>query len=206
MTDSKTPQASDAFAVFTHTGSTPVQFELHDKGIVRQQGDAREFTAFAQILDLCLMGAGPIAAASSLHAFAYRTHEAHDWIIVDGGISGFDQLLDAFRERYVAQRLPVLEDLIEAGGRVAFRYIEAGVFPHLATCEVALSAQGLHKEGMTWSYDALQRIDLDDWSETITLQDDSGQPVFACPAMRILSSDLLVNLVYDRLGQTAETV
>lgn len=206
MTDSKTPQVSDALAVFTHTGSAPVQFELHDKGVVRQQGDAREFTAFADILDLCLVGAGPIAAASSIDAFAYRTHEAHDWTVVDGSISEFAQFMDAFRERYVAQRLPVLEAVIEDGGRVAFRYIEAGEFPTLKTRELALSAQGLHKDGKVWPYDALQRIDLDDWSETITLQDDSGKPVFSCPATQILSSDLLVNLVYDRLGQMAETV
>ena len=36
MTNSKTPQASDALAVFTHTGSAPDRFELHDKGVVSQ--------------------------------------------------------------------------------------------------------------------------------------------------------------------------
>lgn len=204
MTDSKTPQVSDALAVFTHTGSAPVRFELHDKGVVRQQGDARQYTAFADVLDLCLFASGPDATAGSINQFAYRTHATQDWTIVSGDVSEFAQFLDAFRSRYVAQRLPVLEAAIAEGERVTFRYIEAGEFPSLQTQELALSAEGLHMDGMTWSFESLQRIDLNDWTETITLQDDNGKTVFSCLGTRILSSDLLVNLVYDQLGQTAE--
>lgn len=205
MTDSKTPQVSDALAVFTHTGSAPVRFELHDKGVVCQQGDTRQYAAFADILDLCLSACGPDASASAITQFAYRTRATQDWTVVSGEVSEFAQFLDAFRSRYVAQRLPVLEAMIEDGERVAFRYIESGALPELQTRELDLSVEGLHIDGMTWSFESLQRIDLNDWTETITLQDDSGKTVFSCLATRILSSDLLVNLVYDQLGQMAET-
>ncbi|KAG1079086.1 hypothetical protein G6F40_016458 [Rhizopus arrhizus] len=112
--------------------------------------------------------------------------------------------MDGFRSRYVEQRLPVLEAMIATGTRGPCRYIKAGEFPGLETQELALSAQGLHIGGATWPYESLKRIDLNDWTETVTLQDDSGKTVFSCLATRILSSDLLVNLVYDQLGQTAE--
>lgn len=204
MTDSKTPQVSDALAVFTHTGSAPVRFELHDKGVVCQQGDTRRYTAFADVLDLCLFPAEAGATAGPINQFAYRTKLAQDWTIVSGEVSNFAQFMDAFRSRYVAQRLPVLEALMADGQRVAFRYIKSGEFPGVQTQELALSAEGLHIDGATWPYESLQRIDLNDWTETITLQDDSGKTVFSCVATRILSSDLLVNLVYDQLGQTAE--
>lgn len=204
MTDSKNPQVSDALAVFTHTGSAPVRFELHDKGVVCQQGDARNYTAFADVLDLCLFPAEAGATAGPINQFAYRARATQDWTIVSGDVSDFAQFMDAFRSRYVAQRLPVLEALIANGERVVFRYIESGDFPALQTRELALSAEGLHIDGATWPYESLQRIDLNDWTETISLQDDSGKTVFSCVATRILSSDLLVNLVYDQLGQTAE--
>lgn len=204
MTDSKTPQVSDALAVFAHTGSAPVRFELHDKGVVRQQGDTRQYTAFADVLDLCLLASGSGAEASTINQFAYRSRETSDWTVVSGDVSEFAQFMDAFRSRYVAQRLPVLEARIADGESVAFRFIEAGTFPALQTRELALSAEGVHIDGKTWSFESLQRIDLADWTETITLQDDSGKAVFSCLATRILSSDLLVNLMYDQLGQTAE--
>ncbi|MFF7059435.1 hypothetical protein ACFY89_22360 [Achromobacter spanius] len=204
MTDSKTPQVSDALAVFTHTGNAPVRFELHDKGVVSQQGDTRSYTAFADVLDLCLFPAEAGATAGPINQFAYRTSTTQDWTVVSGDVSNFAQLLDAFRSRYVAQRLPVLEALMADGKRVAFRTIKSGDFPGFDTQELALSAEGLHIDGATWPYESLQRIDLNDWTETITLQDDNGKTVFSCVTTRILSSDLLVNLVYDQLGQTAE--
>lgn len=203
MTNSKTPQASDALAVFTHTGSAPDRFELHDKGVVSQHGGTRDYAAFADIQDLCLFASGP-AAAGQVDSFAYRTDSAQDWTVVPSGTSDFPAFMDGFRSRYVEQRLPVLEAMIANGTRVPFRYIKAGEFPGLETQELALSAQGLHIGGATWPYESLKRIDLNDWTETVTLQDDSGKTVFSCLATRILSSDLLVNLVYDQLGQTAE--
>lgn len=204
MTNSKTPQASDALAVFTHTGSAPVRFELHDKGVVSQQGDTRQYAAFADIQDLCLFASGPDAAAGPVNSLAYRTNAAEDWTVVPSGTSEFPVFMDGFRSRYVEQRLPVLEAMIANGTRVPFRYVKAGEFPGLETQELALSAEGLHIGGATWPYESLKRIDLNDWTETVTLQDESGKTVFSCLATRILSSDLLVNLVYDQLGQAAE--
>lgn len=204
MTNSQTPQASDALAVFTHRGSAPERFELHDKGVVSQQGDTRSYAAFADIQDLCLFASGSDAEAGQVNSFAYRTEAAQDWTVVSSGVSEFSKFMDAFRSRYVEQRLPVLEAMIADGARVPFRYIKAGDFPALETQELALSAEGLHIGGDTWPYESLKRIDLNDWTETITLQNDSGKTVFSCLATRILSSDLLVNLVYDQLGQAAE--
>ena len=204
MTDSKTPQASVALAVFNHTGSTPDCFELHEHGVVSRQGDARTYTAFADIQDLCLIASEPDAAAGLINHFAYRTDAAHGWTLVPAEVGEFNKLMDAFRSRYVAQRLPVLEQRIADGARVAFRYIRSGEFPDLETQELALSAEGLHIGGATWPYESLKRIDLNQWTETISLQDEDGKTVFACPAMRVLSSDLFVNLVYDQLGRTAE--
>ncbi|MNT20855.1 hypothetical protein D3C72_1561750 [compost metagenome] len=120
------------------------------------------------------------------------------------GTSEFPVFMDGFRSRYVEQRLPVLEAMIANGTRAPFRYVKAGEFPGLETQELALSAEGLHIGGATWPYESLKRIDLNDWTETVTLQDESGKTVFSCLATRILSSDLLVNLVYDQLGQAAE--
>ena len=203
MTDSRTPQVSDALAVFTHTGSAPDCFELHDEGVVSQQGAARGYTAFADIQDLCLFACGPDAQAGTIDSLAYRSRTENAWTVASN-VNEFSKFMDAFRSHYVAQRLPVLEDLTADGARVTFRYIVGGDFPDLQTRELSLSAQGLHIDGATWPYESLQRIDLNDWTETISLQDDSGKTVFSCLATRILSSDLFVNLVYDQLGQTAE--
>ncbi|MFE0840381.1 hypothetical protein [Achromobacter insolitus] len=204
MTDSKTPQASIALAVFNHTGSTPDCFELHEHGVVCRQGDSRTYAAFADIQDLCLFASGPDAASGLINSFAYRTHPAHGWTRVPAEVGEFNKLMDAFRSRYVAQRLPVLEEAIAGGARVTFRYIRSGHFPDLDTQEISLSAEGLHMGGATWPYESLKRIDLNQWTETISLQDEDGKTVFACPAVRVLSSDLFVNLVYDQLGRTAE--
>lgn len=203
MTDSRTPQASDALAVFTRTGSSPDCFELHEDGVVSQQGDTRSYTAFADIQDLCLYACGPDAAPGLINSLAYRSRTENAWTVASG-VNEFSKFMDAFRSHYVAQRLPVLEELTVEGARVSFRYIVGGEFPDLETRELSLSAQGLHIGGATWPYESLQRIDLNDWTETISLQDDSGKTVFSCLATRILSSDLFVNLVYDQLGQTAE--
>ena len=204
MTDSRTPQASDALAVFTRTGSSPDCFELHENGVVSQQGDARSYTAFANIQDLCLYASGPDAAAGLINSLAYRTRPENAWTVASSDIGEFSKFMDAFRSHYVAQRLPVLEELTAEGARVTFRYIVGGDFPELQTRELSLSSQGLHIDGATWPYESLQRIDLNDWTETISLRDDSGNTVFSCLATRILSSDLFVNMVYDQLGQTAE--
>ncbi|SSW72359.1 hypothetical protein AVE30378_05095 [Achromobacter veterisilvae] len=204
MTDSRTPQASEALAVFNHTGSAPDCFELHEHGVVSRQGDTRTYTAFADIQDLCLFASGPDATAGLIDNFAYRTRAADGWTLVSGDVGEFSKLMDAFRSRYVAQRLPVLEETIADGGSVAFRYVRGGVFPDLQTQELALSAEGLHIDGATWPYESLKRIDLNHWAETVSLQDEQGKTVFSCLATRILSSDLFVNLVYDRLGRTAE--
>ena len=203
MTDSQTPQAPDAFAVFTRTGRAPDCFELHEDGIVSQEGDTRIYTAFADIQDLCLYTGQPDPAAGPVDSLAYRTRAQDAWTIA-ADVDEFPTFMDAFRSHYVAQRLPVLEALTAQGERVTFRYITGGAFPDLETREVSLSAQGLHIGGATWPYESLQPIDLNDWTDTVTLQDDSGKTVFSCRVARILSSDLFVNLVYDRLGQTAE--
>ena len=204
MTDSKTPQASVALAVFNHTGSTPDCFELHEHGVVCRQGDVRIYTAFADIQDLFLFASGPDAGAGLINHFAYRTGSAQPWTLVPAEVGEFNKLMDAFRARYVAQRLPVLEEKIADGARVAFRYVQSGNFPDLQTQELALSAEGLHIGGATWPYESLKRIDLNQWTETISLQDENGKTVFSCLATDVLSSDLFVNLVYDQLGRTAE--
>lgn len=203
MTDRETPQAIDAFAVFTRTGSAPDCFELHEDGVVSQEGGARIYTAFADIQDLCLYTGQPDAPAGSADRLAYRSAAQDAWTVA-AGVDEFPTFIDAFRSHYVARRLPVLESLTEQGARVTFRYVTGGAFPDLETREVSLSAQGLHIDGVTWPYESLQPIDLNDWTDTVTLQDDSGKTVFSCRVARILSSDLFVNLVYNQLGQTAE--
>ncbi|MNK46705.1 hypothetical protein D3C87_654940 [compost metagenome] len=203
MTDSRTPQASDALAVFTRTGSSPDCFELHENGVVSHQGDARSYTAFSDIQDLCLFAAGPDAASGPVDSLAYRTRPDNAWTVASG-LNEFSKFMDAFRSNYVARRLPVLDALTAEGERVTFRYIVGGDFPDLETRELSLSAQGLHIGAATWPFESLQRIDLNDWTETVSLRDDSGKMVFSSLATRILSSDLFVNLVYDQLGQTAE--
>ena len=204
MIDSKTPQASVALAVFNHTGSAPDCCELHEHGVVSRQGDARIYTAFADIQDLFLFTSGPKAGAGPINNFAYRSRSAQSWTLVPAETGEFDKLMDAFRARYVARRLPVLEEKIADGERVAFRYVQGGEFPDLQTRELALSATGLHIGDATWPYEALQRIDLNEWTETISLREENGKTVFSCLAANVLSSDLFVNLVYDQLGQTAE--
>lgn len=203
MTDSKTPQATDAFAVFTRTGSTPDCFELHEDGIVSQQGGARSYTAFADIQDLCLYAGEPPTAAAQADRLAYRTSTESAWTVVSG-VDEFARFMDALRAHYVDHRLPVLEALMAQGARVTFRYIAGGKFPDLETRELSLSAQGLHIGGAHWPYESLLPIDLDDWTDTVSLQDENGKSVFSCPVTRLLSSDLFVNLVYNQLGQTAE--
>lgn len=203
MTDSRTPQASDALAVFTRTGSSPDCFELHEYGVASQQGGTRSYTAFADIQDLYLYRCAEGAAAGHIDSLAYRSRTDNAWTVASG-LNEFSAFMDAFRSRYVEQRLPVLEALTGQGGRVTFRYVVGGDFPQLQTRELSLSAEGLHVDGATWAYESLQRIDLNDWTETLSLRDDSGKTVFSSPATRVLSSDLFVNLVYDRLGQTAE--
>ncbi len=203
MTDRETPQALDAFAVFTRTGSAPDCFELHENGVVSQEGGARIYTAFADIQDLCLYTGQPDTAAGSADRLAYRSPAQSAWTVA-AGVDEFPAFMDAFRSHYVARRLPVLETLTEQGARATFRYVTGGTFPDFETREVSLSAQGLHLDGVTWPYESLQPIDLNDWTDTVTLQDDSGKTVFSCRVARILSSDLFVNLVYNQLGQTAE--
>lgn len=203
MTDRQTPQAIDAFAVFTRTGRAPDCFELHEDGVVSQEGDTRIYTAFADIQDLCLATGQPNAAAGPVDSLAYRSRAQDAWTIA-AGVDEFATFMDAFRAHYVARRLPVLEALTAHGERASFRYITGGAFPDLQTREVSLSAEGLHIDGATWPYESLQPIDLNDWTDTVTLHDDTGKTVFSCPVAHILSSDLFVNLVYDRLGQTAE--
>jgi|GEM_PF-396316 len=204
MTDDKTPQAPDALAVFVDTGSTPDCFELHERGIVRQQDGERYYTAFADISDLYLSAPGPQAGPDGIDRFAYRSRAEPGWTLVPGDIAEFPRFMDAFRSRLVDQRLPVLEARLADGAKVAFRTLDGGDFPDLTTRELALSAEGLHIGADTWPYESLQRIDLNDWTETVSLRTDDGATVFSCPAARILSSDLFVNLVYDRLGETAQ--
>jgi len=203
MTDSQTPQATNAFAVFTRTGSTPDCFELHEDGVVSQQGNARSYTAFADIQDLCLYTCEQDSAAAQVDSLAYRSSTENAWTAASG-VAEFPKFMDALRSQYVAHRLPVLEALMEQGARVTFRYIVDGKFPNLETRELSLSAQGLHIDGATWPYESLSPIDLNDWTDTVSLQDDNGKTVFSCPVTRLLSSDLFVNLVYNQLGQTAE--
>lgn len=186
------------------------RFELHEDGVVHESDGIRSYAAFADIEDLYLFAGGSTAMAGMINNFAYRTGADQPWIWATGELKRFDEFMDAFRSRYLEYRMPVLKQKLADGERVTFRYISSGDvykkrffgnFLNVKTQELALSAQGLHVDGVTWPGASLKCMNQNDWTEKLTIKDAAGTTVFSCIGTGILSFDLFANMLDDEMNQ-----
>ena len=145
-----------------------------------------------------------------INNFAYRTGADQPWIWATGELKRFDDFMDEFRSRYVLHRMPVLKQKLADGERVKFHYISSGNvykkrllgnFLNFKTQVVALSAQGLHVDGVTFPGSSLKCMNLSDWTEKVTIKDAAGTTVFSCIGTGILSFDLFAKMIDDEIGQ-----
>ncbi|MDC8759513.1 hypothetical protein [Janthinobacterium fluminis] len=188
------------------------RFELHEDGVVHESAGTRSYAAFADIQDLYLFAAGKTAMAGMINNFAYRTGSDKPWILASGELKGFYDFMDEFRSRYVSHRMPVLKQKLADGKRVNFHYISSGEvykkrffgdFLNFKTQELALSAEGLHVDGVTWPRASLKCMNLNDWTEKVTIKDTAGGTVFSCIGTGILSFDLFTNMIDEEIIQTS---
>jgi hypothetical protein len=188
------------------------RFELHEDGVVHESGGIRSYAAFADIEDLYLFAAGSTAMSGLINNFAYRTGADQPWILATAELKRFGDFMDEFRSRYVLHRMPVLKQKIADGERVNFHYISSGNvykkrllgnFLNFKTQVVALSAQGLHVDGVTFPGASLKCMNLSDWTEKVTIKDAAGATVFSCIGTGILSFDLFTNMLDDEINQAA---
>jgi hypothetical protein len=186
------------------------RFELHEDGVVHELNGIRSYAAFADIEDLYLFAGGSTAMTGMINNLAYRTGADQPWIWATGELKRFDEFMDAFRSRYLEYRMPVLKQKLADGERVSFRYISNGDvykkrlfgnFLNVKTQELALSAQGLHVDGVTWPGASLKGMNLNDWTERLTIKDAAGTTVFSCIGTGILSFDLFANMIDDEINQ-----
>ena len=180
------------------------RFELHEDGVVHELDGIRSYAAFADIEDLYLFAGGSTAMTGMINNLAYRTGADQPWIWATGELKRFDEFMDAFRSRYLEYRMPVLQQKLADGERVNFRYISSGDvykkrlfgnFLNVKTQELAISAQGLHVDGVTWPGASLKCMNLNDWTEKLTIKDAAGTTVFSCIGTGILSFDLFANML-----------
>jgi hypothetical protein len=197
-------------------------YEVYEHGIVAVSGKQQQYTAFAEIEDLYLFSSGQTVFTGLITNLAYRRNESEPFHRVIETLKGFQEFQQLVRELHVRECLPVVMNKLESDGAVTFKYVPTGQvwrkrvsgdFLNVVTQPIIVTREFLEVEGRKVPVSTLASIDLNAWSEKVTLKDAAGNQMLSTLCTGIMSHDLLLTTLDVLLdaqrasrGETAPTL
>lgn len=176
-------------------------YEVYEHGIVAISAAGQNYTAFAEIEDLYLFSSGQTAFTGLITNLAYRRNESEPFHRVIESLKGFQDFQQMVRELHVRARLPLVVEKLESGGAVNFRFVAteqvwrkrlSGDFLNVTTQTIILTSEFLDVEGRKVTVSSLRSVDLNTWSEKVTIKDEAGSPILSTICTGILSHDVFL--------------
>jgi hypothetical protein len=177
-------------------------YEVYERGIVAGSGKQQQFMAFAEIEDLYLFGSGQAGFTGLITNLAYRRNESEPFHRVIESLKGFQDFQQLVRELHVRERLPVVMNKLESGAAVTFKYVPtgqvwrkriAGDFLNVVTQAIIVTREFLQVDGRKAPVSTLTSVDLNAWSEKVTIKDETGNPMLSTVCTGIMSHDLFLS-------------
>jgi len=177
-------------------------YEVYERGIVAVSGKQQQFMAFAEIEDLYLFGSGQAGFTGLITNLAYRRNESEPFHRVIESLKGFQDFQQLVRELHVRERLPVVMNKLESGAAVTFKYVPtgqvwrkriAGDFLNVVTQAIIVTREFLQVDGRKAPVSTLTSVDLNAWSEKVTIKDETGNPMLSTVCTGIISHDLFLS-------------
>jgi hypothetical protein len=175
--------------------------------------------AFAEIEDLYLFGSGQAAFTGLITNLAYRRNDSESFHRVIESLKDFQEFQQLVRELHVRERLPVVMDRLVSGGAVTFKYVTTGQvwhkrlsgdFLNVTTQPIIVTSKFLEVEGRKVPISTLSSIDLNTWSEKVTINDEAGNQLLSTVCTGIMSHDLFLTtldvLLDAQRASSGETV
>ncbi|MVW85154.1 hypothetical protein [Pseudomonas sp. PB101] len=197
-------------------------YEVYEHGIVAVSGKQQQYTAFAEIEDLYLFSSGQTVFTGLITNLAYRRNESEPFHRVIETLKGFQEFQQLVRELHVRECLPVVMNKLESDGAVTFKYVPTGQvwrkrvsgdFLNVVTQPIIVTREFLEVEGRKVPVSTLASIDLNAWSEKVTLKDAAGNQMLSTLCTGIMSHDLFLTTLDVLLdaqrasrGETAPTL
>lgn len=197
-------------------------YEVYEHGIVAVSGKQQQYTAFAEIEDLYLFSSGQTVFTGLITNLAYRRNESEPFHRVIETLKGFQEFQQLVRELHVRECLPVVMNKLESDGAVTFKYVPTGQvwrkrvsgdFLNVVTKPIIVTREFLEVEGRKVPVSTLASIDLNAWSEKVTLKDAAGNQMLSTLCTGIMSHDLFLTTLDVLLdaqrasrGETAPTL
>jgi hypothetical protein len=176
-------------------------YEVYEHGIVAISGADHRYTAFAEIEDLYLFSSGQTAISGLITNLAYRPNESEPFHRTIASLKGFFEFQEQVRELHVRERLPVVMKQLETGGAVTFNYVPtgqvwrkriAGDFLNITTLPINVTPEFLEVEGSKVPLSTLSTVDLNKWTEMVTINDATGRQILSTVCTGIMSHDLFL--------------
>ncbi|MGF6093141.1 hypothetical protein [Pseudomonas sp. 18173] len=150
---------------------------------------------------------------------AYRRNESEPFHRAIASLKGFFDFQQLVRELHVRERVPVVIEKLESGGAVIFKYVPtgqvwrkrvAGDFLNVTTRSIIVTSEFLEVEGSKIPLSTLSSVDVNKWSELVTIKDAAGNQILSTVCTGIMSHDLFLTtldvLLDAQRASSGETV
>jgi len=194
-------------------------YEVYEHGIVAVSGKQQQYTAFTEIEDLYLFSSGQTVFTGLITNLAYRRNESEPFHRVIESLKGFQEFQQLVRELHVRECLPVVMNKLESNGAVTFKYVPTGQvwrkrvsgdFLNVVTQTIIVTREFLEVDGRKVPVSALASVNLNAWSEKVTLKDEAGNQILSTVCTGIMSHDLFLTtldvLLDAQRASSGETV
>ncbi|WP_130907606.1 hypothetical protein [Pseudomonas sp. Sample_16] len=194
-------------------------YEVYEHGIVAVSGKQQQYTAFTEIEDLYLFSSGQTVLTGLITNLAYRRNESEPFHRVIESLKGFQEFQQLMRELHVRECLPVMMNKLESNGAVTFKYVPTGQvwrkrvsgdFLNVVTQTIIVTREFLEVDGRKVPVSALASVNLNAWSEKVTLKDEVGNQILSTVCTGIMSHDLFLTtldvLLDAQRASSGETV
>ena len=194
-------------------------YEVYEHGIVAVSGKQQQYTAFAEIEDLYLFSSGQTVFTGLITNLAYRRNETEPFHRVIESLKGFQEFQQLVRELHVRECLPVVMNKLESNGAVTFKYVPTGQvwrkrvsgdFLNVVTQTIIVTREFLEVDGRKVPVSTLASVNLNAWSEKVTLKDEAGNQVLSTLCTGIMSHDVFLTtldvLLDAQRASSGETV
>lgn len=190
--------AAIAFFIWRLAASQPA-FHLYENGIRASGPDGEHVTLYRDLEDLYSFHGGGIG---------YRASPGAPWTFIGSRIRRFAELSERLRSMQIKHRGEALQQQLQSGNAVVFRYVEDRVaqsksmvasrnldFP---TCAIRLTASQLHIGQKSIDIARIAAIRTNSWTEKSHIVDVDGEVFHKIHPSAVLSFDLLQALIARR--------
>ncbi len=182
-------------------------FELYENGIkVIRKNKQEEALLFTDIGEVYRFVSGKqLLVPNNL---AFRKDDKDSWKVITPKISSSGQLIKAFLEKHLEQQAKEWTAQLESGKRLNFKYVSEADkwskrifatgtkdFLNIPVKTLSLDKYTLHMEDNTYALNETNTIQVNNWTDNITITDKSGKKIFSIQYLSLFNADLFIQLV-----------